>query len=153
MHKMTVWVLNGPNLNFLGIREPEIYGTNTYADLKRCLRQCAADEGIRLRVRQSNSEGKLIDWIQAGHRRGIDGMLINPGALTHYSYSLRDAIASVAYPVAEVHLTDTSTREDFRSLSLIREVTVLTEQGEGFASYEKALRRLKQGRFDRKKSR
>lgn len=153
MHRMTVWVLNGPNLNFLGIREPEIYGRQSYADLKRCLRKCATAEGIRIRVRQSNSEGRLIDWIQQGYRRGIDAMIINPGALTHYSYSLRDAIASVAYPIAEVHLTDTSSREDFRRINVIREVTVLAEEGEGFASYEKALRRLKQGQFDRKKSR
>jgi 3-dehydroquinate dehydratase-2 len=133
-------ILNGPNLNFLGIREKEIYGNKTYQDLEKYLKEYAKLKNIELFVKQTNYEGELIDYIQKGYLEQYDGIIINPGALTHYSYSLYDAILSVKpLKVIEVHLTDPKTREDFRRKSVIEEVCFKTISGLGFESYKLAI--------------
>jgi len=133
-------ILNGPNLNFLGIREKEIYGNKTYQDLEKYLNEYAKLKNIELFVKQTNYEGELIDYIQKGYLEQYDGIIINPGALTHYSYSLYDAILSVKpLKVIEVHLTDPKTREDFRRKSVIEEVCFKTISGLGFESYKLAI--------------
>ena len=133
-------ILNGPNLNFLGIREKEIYGNKTYQDLEKYLKEYAKLKNIELFVKQTNYEGELIDYIQKGYLEQYDGIIINPGALTHYSYSLYDAILSVKpLKVIEVHLTDPKTREDFRKKSVISEVCFKTIVGLGFESYKLAI--------------
>jgi 3-dehydroquinate dehydratase-2 len=133
-------ILNGPNLNFLGIREKEIYGNKTYQDLEKYLKEYAKLKNIELFVKQTNYEGELIDYIQKGYLEQYDGIIINPGALTHYSYSLYDAILSVKpLKVIEVHLTDPKTREDFRKKSVISEVCFKTISGLGFESYKLAI--------------
>jgi len=133
-------ILNGPNLNFLGIREKEIYGNKTYQDLEKYLKEYAKLKNIELFVKQTNYEGELIDYIQKGYLEQYDGIIINPGALTHYSYSLYDAILSVKpLKVIEVHLTDPKLREDFRKKSVISEVCFKTIVGLGFESYKLAI--------------
>ncbi|HHV14711.1 MAG: type II 3-dehydroquinate dehydratase [Bacilli bacterium] len=137
---MKLMILNGPNLNFLGIREKEIYGNKTYQDLEKYLKEYAKLKNIELFVKQTNYEGELIDYIQKGYLEQYDGIIINPGALTHYSYSLYDAILSVKpLKVIEVHLTDPKTREDFRRKSVIEEVCFKTISGLGFESYKLAI--------------
>ncbi|MBI4422362.1 MAG: 3-dehydroquinate dehydratase [Elusimicrobia bacterium] len=138
---MNVLVLHGPNLNLLGEREPEVYGRETLADLNAALRQKARTLGQRLRVRQSNHEGALIDLLHA-HRTWADAVVINPGAYTHYSYALRDAIAATAKPTIEVHLSDLSKREAFRRVSVVSPVCLAQISGKGFGSYLEALARL-----------
>jgi len=133
-------ILNGPNLNFLGIREKEIYGNKTYQDLEKYLKEYAKKKNVELFIKQSNYEGELIDYIQKGYLEQYDGIIINPGALTHYSYSLYDAILSVKpLKVIEVHLTDPKTREDFRRKSVIEEVCFKTISCLGFESYKLAI--------------
>lgn len=137
-----IWVLNGPNLNFLGIREKAVYGQRSYTELVEYLQEIARREKIEIEVRQSNHEGDLVDWLQEAYYKKVDGIVLNAGALTHYSYSLRDAIASVKLPVIEVHLSDIQNREDFRKISVIREVCTKQISGLGFGSYEKAIEEL-----------
>ena len=137
---MKLMILNGPNLNFLGIREKEIYGNKTYQDLEKYLYEYSKTKNIELLIKQTNYEGELIDYIQKGYLEQYDGIIINPGALTHYSYSLYDAILSVKpLKVIEVHLTDPKTREDFRRKSVIEEVCFKTISGLGFESYKLAI--------------
>ncbi|HOH58784.1 MAG TPA: type II 3-dehydroquinate dehydratase, partial [Bacilli bacterium] len=136
---MKLMILNGPNLNFLGIREKEIYGNKTYQDLEKYLYEYSKTKNIELLIKQTNYEGELIDYIQKGYLEQYDGIIINPGALTHYSYSLYDAILSVKpLKVIEVHLTDPKLREDFRKKSVISEVCFKTISGLGFESYKLA---------------
>jgi len=137
-----VLVLNGPNLNLLGAREPDIYGTETLARILRRVRREARRMGVRVRAYQSNHEGRLIDRVQALRRRGYSGLVINPGALTHYSYALRDAVAAAGVPVVEVHLSDIENREPFRRVSVIREVCAAQVKGMGPAGYTRALELL-----------
>jgi 3-dehydroquinate dehydratase-2 len=137
-----IWVLNGPNLNFLGIREKAVYGQQSYADLVAYLQEVAKREQVDIEVRQSNHEGDLVDWLQEAYQKDIDGIVLNAGALTHYSYSLRDAIASIQRPVIEVHLSDIHSREAFRHISVIQEVCTEQISGLGFGSYEKAIEHL-----------
>lgn len=133
-------ILNGPNLNFLGIREKEIYGNKTYQDLEKYLYEYSKTKNIELLIKQTNYEGELIDYIQKGYLEKYDGVIINPGALTHYSYSLYDAILSVKpLKVIEVHLTDPKLREDFRKKSVISKVCFKTISGLGFESYKLAI--------------
>lgn len=144
MKKLNVLVLNGPNLNLLGEREPEVYGTTTLAQLEAMVRAEARRLGASVRCFQRNGEGDLIDLLHR-HRRWADGILFNPGAYTHYSYALRDAVAAVAKPCVEVHLSDLAARaekEPFRAASVIRPVCVATVQGKGPAGYLQALKLL-----------
>jgi 3-dehydroquinate dehydratase-2 len=136
-----VLVLHGPNLNWLGKREPTIYGTGTLADIDRELKKLAEELQIEVKVYQSNWEGQLIDRIQA-ESGWAEAILINPGAFTHYSYALRDAIASVNLPALEVHLTNIYTRETFRHESVIAPVCIGQISGCGINSYLLGLRAL-----------
>ncbi len=131
---MKLLVLHGPNLNMLGVREPEVYGRDTLEDINRSLEAAAADKGVELRIRQSNHEGVLVDEIQEALGRA-EGILINPGAYTHTSIALRDAIVAVGLPVVEVHLSDIHARERFRRHSYIEPVALTQICGHGSRSY------------------
>lgn len=146
---MNILVLNGPNLNLLGEREPEVYGSMTLAQLNAKLAAHARKQGATLRARQSNSEGKLIDLLHA-HRRWADGVIFNPGAYTHYSYALRDAVAAIRVPTIEVHLSDVTKREPFRRVSVIAPACAGRRYGKGADSYVEAIDDLiALGRFKR----
>ena len=134
-------LVNGPNLNLLGIREPDIYGTATLADVERIATEAAAARGFDVRAVQSNHEGILIDAIHAA-REDCAGIVINPGGLTHTSVVLRDALNGVALPVAEVHISDVRAREEFRHHSYVADVAVVHVIGEGVAGYATAVARL-----------
>ena len=139
---MKLLVLNGPNLNLLGLREPDIYGKRSYADLERFLRDCAGEIGAELEVFQSNHEGVLVDKIQAAY--GVfDGIVINPAAYTHTSVAILDALKAVALPAVEVHLSDVSAREEFRHISYAGMACEKTFMGLGFDSYKEAILYLK----------
>ncbi len=115
---MKLLVLNGPNLNFTGIREVGVYGQMNYEQIVTMLEAEAANRGHNLTIHQSNHEGQLIDWIQEAYQNGTEGIIINPGAYTHYSYALHDALKSVSIPTVEVHLSNIHTREAFRHKSV-----------------------------------
>lgn len=136
-----ILVVNGPNLNLLGERKPDIYGKRTLYDVNERLRKKAEDNGLKVLCFQSNHEGDIIDFIH-DHRRVASGLLINPGAFTHYSYALRDAIEAVDFPAVEIHISDISAREDFRSKSVIEPVCKAQISGEGISGYEKGLLQL-----------
>jgi 3-dehydroquinate dehydratase-2 len=135
---MRVLVLNGPSLNLLGEREPGVYGTEAWDEIAARLQRRAEQLGVELAFDQHNSEGGLIDALQR-ERRAVQGVILNPGAYTHYSYALRDAIAAVALPVIEVHLSLPEARERFRHRSVIAAVCVGRIAGFGALSYELAL--------------
>nr|WP_275445351.1 type II 3-dehydroquinate dehydratase [Microbacterium aurum] len=131
-------LVNGPNLNLLGIREPEVYGHDTLADVERLVTDAAAAHGFDVTAVQSNHEGILIDAIHEA-RTTCAGIVINPGGLTHTSVVLRDALAGVALPVAEVHISDVYAREEFRHHSYVRDVAAVHIVGEGVAGYARAV--------------
>jgi 3-dehydroquinate dehydratase type II len=135
---MNILVINGPNLNMLGIREPEIYGSATYADLCRLIEAHAAKRGIAVTLYQSNHEGSLVDAIQQALGTQ-DAIVINPGAYTHTSVALLDALKAVALPAVEVHISDPDTREPFRKISYLRAACVKTIKGRGFGGYLEAM--------------
>ena len=134
-------LVNGPNLNLLGTREPDIYGHETLADVEALVADAARESGFDVRAVQSNHEGVLIDAIHAA-REDCAGIVINPGGLTHTSVVLRDALSGVALPVAEVHISDVYAREAFRHHSYVRDVAVVHVIGEGVAGYGRATRLL-----------
>lgn len=146
---MRILVLHGPNLNRLGKREPQVYGTGTLEELNRKLMELAAELQLELKIFQSNSEGALIDRIQE-ESGWADGILINPGAYTHYSYALRDALAGEGLPVVEVHLSNVHQREEFRQQSVIAPIAAGQIMGFGFDSYLLGLRAIK-GLLERKR--
>lgn len=138
---MKILIMNGPNLNMLGVREPEKYGTKTLAEINSEISDYCAEKGIEAEFFQSNYEGALIEKIHSA--RGIfDGIVLNAGAFTHYSYALRDAIPIVEIPVIEVHLTDITKREDFRKISVISPVCAAQISGYGDKSYIKGIEAL-----------
>jgi 3-dehydroquinate dehydratase-2 len=130
-----ILVLHGPNLNLLGTREPAVYGRTTLRELDRRIQRHAAARGVEAVCRQSNHEGQLIDWIQAAGREGFGAIVMNPGALTHYSMALRDAVSAVPVPVVEVHLSNIHAREEFRRHSVIAAAAQGQISGFGPASY------------------
>lgn len=134
----TFYVLNGPNLNRLGKREPDIYGNETLENVEQRLSQLASENEATVIFRQSNHEGDLIDWIHEAEN--ASGIILNPGAFTHYSYAIRDAIASVPVSVVEVHISNVHKREPFRHTSVISPVTAGQIVGFGLVGYELALR-------------
>ncbi|MCR8642432.1 type II 3-dehydroquinate dehydratase [Paenibacillus sp. N1-5-1-14] len=138
-----VLIMNGPNLNMLGIREPGVYGTVTLQMIKQNLQVKAAELGIDLTFMQSNHEGVIIDTIHAAHA-AMDGIVINPGAFTHYSYAIRDALSSVDVPVVEVHLSNIHKREEFRHTSVTAPVVIGQIAGFGPYGYELGLLALNQ---------
>ena len=140
---MKILVINGPNLNLLGLREPSIYGSRTYADLLEMIRTEAEKLDIEVSFVQSNHEGALVDAIQAAYGKA-DGIVINPGAYTHTSVALLDAVKAVGIPTVEVHISDPDLREEFRRVSYIRAACVASIKGHGFEGYLEALRLLKQ---------
>lgn len=137
-----VFVLNGPNLNRLGKREPDVYGSKTLKDLEEKLVSCSKEWNCIIECKQSNHEGDLIDWIHEAEDEGAIGIVINPGAFTHYSYAIRDAIAGVSIPAIEIHISNVHTREAFRHTSVISPVTRGQIVGFGFYGYEMAVRAL-----------
>jgi 3-dehydroquinate dehydratase-2 len=134
-----IYVLNGPNLNMLGTREPEIYGSTTLDDIAAMLEDRALELGVEIDMRQSNHEGHLVDWIQEAHARGAKAVLINPGAYTHTSIALHDAIKGVSVPVIEVHLSNPHGRESFRHVSYVGRAAKGSIMGFGAQSYMLAL--------------
>ncbi len=136
-----ILLVNGPNLNLLGTREPEVYGTATLDDVERIVVEAAAEAGFEVRSLQSNHEGVLIDAIHAA-RADCAAIVINPGGLTHTSVALRDALTGVALPFAEVHISDVYAREEFRHHSYLHDVAAVRVIGEGVQGYASAVRQL-----------
>src|SRR3954469_114516 len=134
-----VYVLNGPNLNLLGLREPHIYGPDTLDDIADRLEDRAKGLGLRVEIRQSNHEGHLIDWLHEAGAEGAKAVILNPGGLTHTSVALHDAVKSVSVPVIEVHLSNPAAREPFRHKSLVAPAAHGTIAGLGALGYELAL--------------
>ncbi len=136
---MKIAVINGPNLNFLGIREPQIYGNSSLHDLEEKIRNYSCEKQIEVQFFQSNSEGALIDYLQSCYYNQVDGIIINPGAYTHYSYALCDAIKSVNIPTIEVHISHIQNREEFRKHSVTAPSCIGVIEGFGMEGYTLAL--------------
>lgn len=136
---MKIYVINGANLNMLGIREPEHYGAESYAALESLIKEHSTALGIECVIFQSNHEGALVDKIQEAYFTGADGIVINPGAYTHTSIALLDALKAVSLPTVEVHVSDISKREDFRQISYVRAAAEKTVCGEGIRGYITAI--------------
>ncbi len=136
---MKIYILNGPNLNLLGIREPQHYGSKSYEGLIREIESHCASHGVEAVCLQSNHEGQLVDWIQQAYFEGADGIVINPGAYTHTSIALLDAVKSVQLPTVEVHISKLEEREDFRQISYIRAACIASVIGHGTDGYCEAV--------------
>ena len=136
---MKIYVLNGPNLNLLGVREPGIYGSESYADLIQRIEAHAKEVGVSVKCLQSNHEGTLVDYIHEGFYEKIDGIVFNPGAYTHTSIALLDALKATKIPTVEVHISDVDAREEFRRISYIRPACIATISGHGTAGYLEAI--------------
>ena len=134
-----IFVLNGPNLNLLGTREPDIYGFDTLDDIAARLSAQASELGVTLDIRQSNHEGHLIDWLHEAEAKGAKAVIINPGGYSHTSVALHDAVKAIATPVIEVHLSDPETREAFRHTDLVALAATMLIKGEGARGYSLAL--------------
>ena len=135
---MKILVINGPNINMLGIREPEIYGKATYSDLMEYVEKAASRLGVEVAFFQSNHEGAMVDAIQEAYGK-FDGIVMNPAAYTHTSVALLDALKSVGIPAVEVHISDVRQREDFRQVSYVRKACAATVMGKGFDGYVEAM--------------
>ena len=140
---MKILVINGPNINMLGIREPDIYGKETYASLCEKITAYCEKIGVRVEIYQSNHEGALVDKIQAAYKN-FDGIVINPAAYTHTSVALLDALKAVGIPTVEVHISNVSSREDFRQISFVRAACEKTVSGHGTDGYIEAIAYLKE---------
>ena len=136
---MKLLVINGPNINMLGIREPDIYGTESYAELIRMINAHAAQLGVEIENFQSNHEGAIVDKIQTAYFDGTGGIVINPAAYTHTSVAIADALKAVMIPTVEVHISAVETREAFRQISYVRDVAKKTITGKGLAGYIDAI--------------
>ena len=139
---MKLLVINGPNLNMLGIREKDIYGKAGYASLVNFIEDICEKQGVEVEISQSNHEGDIVEEIQRAYGR-IDGIVINPAAYTHTSIAILDALKAVDIPAIEVHLSDLSSREDFRQVSYVRQACIESIMGQGFEGYGKAIINLK----------
>ena len=139
---MRILILNGPNINLLGLREPGIYGADSFADLLTLVQRTGEEEGVEIETFQSNHEGALVDRIQEAFGR-VDGIVFNPGAYTHTSIALLDALLAVRIPTVEVHISAVEQREAFRQTSYIRSACIKTITGEGIDGYARAIRELK----------
>lgn len=137
-----ILIVHGPNLNLLGERDPDVYGTLTLEGINDLLERTAQTAGLEVQCFQSNHEGELIDRLHQS-RRWADGVIINPGALTHYSYALRDAVEGIGLPTVEVHLSDIHHREPFRRVSVLKDVCLAQVSGKGAQSYVEAMERLR----------
>jgi len=135
----TIYVLNGPNLNLLGLREPEIYGPDTLDDIAGRLEDRARGLGLKVEIRQSNHEGHLIDWLQEANAEGAKAVILNPGGFTHTSVALHDAVKAISVPVIELHLSNPAARESFRRRSFVAPAAKGTIAGFGALGYELAL--------------
>lgn len=136
---MKIYVLNGPNLNMLGIREPNVYGNESYQDLLNLIEKHAKEKNVNVEVYQSNHEGELVDLIQKAFYEKVDGIVFNPAAYTHTSVALLDALKSVKIPCVEVHISNVSKREDFRQISYVRLACEKTISGQGLNGYIQAI--------------
>ena len=145
---MKFLLVNGPNLDMLGVREPDVYGRDTLADLEKLAVEYAAAKGVQVDCFQSNHEGALIDKIHEAHT-AYDGIVYNPGAHTHYSYALRDAVCGIGTPCVEVHISDVDSREAFRHISVIAPACVAQVKGRGFKGYCDAVDLLLEGPRER----
>jgi len=142
---MKLLIINGPNMNMMGIREPEIYGSDTYEDLVELIKSKKSD-GNELNFVQSNHEGVIIDAIQQAYYDGVEGIVINPAAYTHTSIAIADALRAVKIPCVEVHLSDVNAREDYRRISYVREIAIKTITGKGPAGYLEAISVLEENK-------
>ena len=145
---MKLYIINGPNLNMLGIREPEKYGSKSYDDLCKLINEHCEKKGVQTVFYQSNHEGDLVDKIQEAYFEGADGIVINPGAYTHTSVAILDALLSVKLPFVEVHISKIEEREDFRQVSYIRAAATATVTGKGFDGYTEACDILMGEKYD-----
>ena len=137
--KKLYYVINGSNLNMLGAREPDVYGKDDYKALVFCVKAKAKELGVRVKLYQSNHEGDLVDKIQEAYERGAEGIVINPGAYTHTSIAILDAVKATKLPTVEVHISRVEEREDFRQVSYVRLAAIKTITGHGIKGYEEAL--------------
>ena len=136
---MKLLIINGPSLNLIGFREVEVYGKKTYLELVEYVKKIGKENKIKIKMIQTNSEGEIIDLLQDALLRDFDGIILNAGAYTHYSYAIRDAVVAIKMDVVEVHLSDINNREDFRKVSVIKDVCKETFMGKGFESYKDAI--------------
>lgn len=132
-------IINGPNMNMLGIREPAIYGRTDYAALEEIIKNSCASHGVDCELYQSNHEGDIVDAVQRAYFESFDGIIINPAAYTHTSVAIADALSAVRIPTVEVHISDTDSREEFRKISYVSPVAVKTIKGHGIAGYSEAV--------------
>ncbi|MBS7262144.1 MAG: 3-dehydroquinate dehydratase [Eubacteriales bacterium] len=146
---MRFLVINGPNINLLGLRNPAVYGEQNYEQLLKLIRRVGREEKISLTIRQSNHEGDIVDMIQRAYGK-YDGIVINAGGYTHTSVAIADALEAVAIPAAEVHVSDTENREDFRKTSFLRAYCAVVVIGKGLEGYREAIRRLKKAITEQK---
>ena len=142
MEMKKIMIINGPNLNFLGIREKDIYGNDDYESICSYIKDKFSDKKVRIDILQSNSEGKIIDFLQSAYFRNFDGIVINPGAYTHYSYAIFDAIKSILIPTVEVHLSNIHEREAFRKTSVTASACIAQIYGKGKEGYVEAVELL-----------